>query len=210
MVHGTFPGVSKHPVGQMSANCYLIHHPNNEEVLIIDPGDDAEYLSQKIVESERKPVAILLTHGHFDHVMAAFDLQQIFQIPVRLHEADQFLLDRMVETAAHFLGYMVQVPPPATICFNTEDVLVHGSFTIKPIHTPGHTPGSVCYSISTVSGLFVGDLIFAGGAVGRTDFSYSSPKDLRSSLQRIEAMDEHEMLYPGHGETFFLKESMYR
>ncbi len=210
MVHGTFPGVSTHPVGQMNANCYFIHHPKSDELLIIDPGDDAEFLSEKIIESERKPVAIVLTHGHFDHVMAAFDLQQIFTVPVRMHRADSFLLDRMVETAKHFLGYEIHGLPPVVQYFDTEEQFFHGSFRITPVHIPGHTPGSVCYMIESINGLFVGDLVFAGGGIGRTDFSYSSMSDLRKSIQKIQSMDKNLIVYPGHDESMFLNEIVVR
>ena len=91
--------VRKFTVGQMQENCYVLIDSESREALVIDPGDDASYLAEQINKEEAKPVAILATHGHFDHVLAALELQLIYQVPFRMSQDDQFLLDRMSETA---------------------------------------------------------------------------------------------------------------
>lgn len=193
------------PVGSMAANCYLIRHTGRQEIVVIDPGDDGEYLAGKIAASGCSPVGVLLTHGHFDHCMAAVDIQQIFSVPVYLHRNDEFLLRRMAETAAHFLGYPRAVLPPVPTLFSGETPLSVGSFSVTPLATPGHTPGSVSYRCDGIPGLFVGDLVFAEGAVGRTDFSYSSADDLYRSVARVLEFTDA-VIYPGHGATTSVRE----
>lgn len=163
-------------VGQMATNCYLI------DDMIIDPGDDAEYIMSHIKE---KPKMIVATHGHFDHIMAAYALQLAYNIPFYIHEDDVFLLSHMKSSAKHFLGLKEVDPPPKPS--KIKDL----SF----IHTPGHTPGSIC--IIADGALFTGDTLFADGSVGRTDFSYSNSRDLQKSVARIKALSEHK-IYAGH------------
>lgn len=167
-------------VGVMATNCYLI------DDMIIDPGDDAEYIMSHIDE---KPTKIVATHGHFDHIMSAFALQQAYNIPFYIHPDDIFLLQNMRSSAMHFLGLKDVDPAPNPTPIEN----------IRFIHTPGHTPGSICLEFE--DGIIVGDTIFAGGAVGRTDFSYSSKKDLESSIERILSYSKHTKLFPGHGES---------
>lgn len=165
-------------VGQMATNCYLI------EDMIIDPGDDAEYIMSRLT---KKPKMIVATHGHFDHIMASYALQLAYNIPFYIHEEDTFLLSRMRSSARHFLGIMDVDPPPKPTKISN----------LPFIHTPGHTPGSICLSIGNV--LFVGDTIFADGSIGRTDFSYSSKKDLDNSIKKILSHPSGTRLLPGHG-----------
>lgn len=181
------------PVGQMAANCYIVGN------VIIDPGDDAEYIISHLPTS---PEFIILTHGHFDHIMAAFAIQKTYNIPVYLHANDIFLVKRMRESAKHFLGITTDPPPETTPITRSE----YGGLTI--LHTPGHTPGSICLVGEGM--IFTGDTIFADGAVGRTDHDYSSPGDLRLSMTNILKLPANTVMYPGHGEpTTVGKERLY-
>lgn len=171
------------PVGQMAANCYIVGN------VIIDPGDDAEYIMSHCREH---PTLIIATHGHFDHIMAAFAIQKTYNIPVYLHANDIFLVKRMRESAKHFLG--ITTDPPPDITPMTSDV--YAGFRV--FHTPGHTPGSICLVGEGM--IFTGDTIFADGAVGRTDHSYSSPDDLHTSITTILELPADTIIYPGHGE----------
>lgn len=184
----------------MQANCYLLIDKPTKETLIIDPGDDAQYIIETITSMNLTPKKILATHGHFDHIMAAFELQQTLKIPFLLHEADKFLVSRMHETAEHFLGCSIVEPSPSVDASIVEEQMVDlGRLTIKIHHTPGHTPGSVCLEVVGKNILFTGDTIFAEGGVGRTDFSYSDSDAMKSSLVRILSLSGDMILLPGHG-----------
>ncbi|NMC35973.1 MBL fold metallo-hydrolase [Candidatus Beckwithbacteria bacterium] len=217
------------PVGRLQVNCYLLI-AENKETLIIDPGDDADLIAQKISEEQLKPLAMLATHGHFDHVMAAFELQENFNIPFLLDPKDEFLLERLSQTASHFLGEKVEAWPPRKITplsiETIRELSLPKEFDFKIIPTPGHTPGSAslyfpCHPESSMkskakdlaekkilrsaqndiaSCVFVGDVLFAGGGFGRTDFSYCSSADLQKSIARLFALPDETIIYSGHGE----------
>ena len=190
------------PVGQMGANCYLVVDRKTREAVVVDPGDEASFLAEQIVRLEAKPVKLLATHGHFDHLLAAAELQMIFTIPFLLHEKDSFLLSRMTQTAAHFLGYtVVEQPPKLTKPLTQNDRILFGNAAVRVIHTPGHTPGSVCFYLEQNGELFTGDTLFAGGSVGRSDFSYSDPHELTKSVKEILRLPTSVRLFPGHGQS---------
>lgn len=202
--------IEKLVVGSMSATCYLIIDQISKETLILDPGDDSEYIIDKIREYNVKPQLIVATHGHFDHVMAARALQLAYKIPFAIHSEDIFLVKRMVESAQHFLGITPDPPPEISKKLNNNDVLQLGTTSIKVLHLPGHTPGSIALTLASEKILFVGDTIFADGAVGRTDFSYSNKNDLTASIASILALPEDTKLLPGHGQsTTVHKEKVY-
>jgi hydroxyacylglutathione hydrolase len=193
-------------VGQMAENCYVVVDEKSREALIIDPGDEASYIAEQIEKREIKPIAIIATHGHFDHIMAAFELQMIYTIPFMASADDQFLLDRMHETAEHFLGHkIVEMPASITKPLVDGDVISFGDNVLKILSTPGHTPGSMSFYIKGSSALFVGDTIFEGGSVGRTDFSYSSREALGASIKKILALPADTRLLPGHGNETTVK-----
>jgi hydroxyacylglutathione hydrolase len=170
-------------VGQMATNCYII------DGIIIDPGDDAEYIISHLTD---KPTMIVATHGHFDHIMAAYALQTAFSIPFYIHDDDIFLLSRMQSSAKHFLGLMEIDPPPVPSKIKN----------LPCIHSPGHTPGSICLQFNDI--LVVGDTVFADGAVGRSDFSYSDPHKLSASIKKIMSFPKGTRILPGHGKEFSL------
>jgi glyoxylase-like metal-dependent hydrolase (beta-lactamase superfamily II) len=193
----------------MQENCYIVASPDTHECIIIDPGDDATYISEKILGLQFTPVGIIATHGHFDHVMGALELQLVFSVPFMMHANDEFLLDRMNETAAHFLGHSVAEQRPQISRTIAEGMTVQvGSSSVQVLETPGHTPGSICLYSPTDAIVFVGDVLFKGGAIGRTDFSYGRPLTLRDSVDRLLKLPPDTLVYPGHGDTTTLGEEM--
>ncbi len=187
-------------VGPLSTNCYLLIDTDSHEAIVVDPGDDAEYIIEKIDAFHARPTLILATHGHFDHIMGARAVQLAYAIPFAIHRDDTFLTSRMQKSARHFLGIVTDPPPDITHELKEHESLKLGKTKITVMHVPGHTPGSICLSVTPGENVFVGDTIFAGGAVGRTDFSYSNKQDLASSLKKILSLRAETELFPGHGE----------
>lgn len=187
-------------LGQLQTNCYLLLNHKQEEALIVDPSDDASYISQVLTDTHTHPVAILATHGHFDHILAAYELQLAYSIPFLIHEEDIFLVKRLRETARHFLGREIVEQPPESITPLVPGKLIISSIAAQVIHVPGHTPGSVSLYFETSKDLLVGDVLFKNGGVGRTDFSYSSISFLKQSVTKLLALPEQTKIYSGHGE----------
>lgn len=191
-------------VGQMATNCYIVKDLASGDALIIDPGDDAEHISDVLTRLHASPTMIVATHGHFDHIMGAYALQLMYNIPFVIHEADMFLLRTMQSSAMHFLRLPQVDPPPKIMRFiRDKDALTVGKQKVMIIHTPGHTPGSVCLHLEDV--LFAGDTIFADGAVGRSDHSYSDPLKLSASIKTILSYPVGTRLLSGHGEESIIK-----
>jgi glyoxylase-like metal-dependent hydrolase (beta-lactamase superfamily II) len=191
--------VISYPLGQLQANCYFLI--KKEECLLIDPGDDADFILGKIQQADLHLVGVMATHGHFDHVMAVGEIQESFDVPLYISKKDTFLLRRTKKSSEFFLGFSVPVLPIKKIKnLNIEN------WKLKIIETPGHTPGSVCYYFPEEKVIFTGDTLFKDG-IGRYDFSYSSKNDLVNSLKKILKLPEETIVYPGHGaKTTILEE----
>ena len=190
-------------VGQLQTNCYLVFNPKTKDTLIIDPGDDGDYIIRKIEDLELKPKMILITHGHFDHVLAVTELKLAFGIPFLMHKADLFILRRVQETTRYFTGSQTDTPLMPDKFIKKNEMIIFGNEKLKVIGTPGHTPGGVSFYGKKI--LFSGDTLFADG-VGRTDFSYGSAKDLKESLKKLFQLPRQTKVYPGHGNSFKLKD----
>ena len=189
------------PVGQMAANCYIVFDSESGQAIIIDPGDDGQHIMGTIVKHAVTPTSIVATHGHFDHIMAACELQISYNLPFLIHKKDEFLVKRMRETAEHFLGIKIVDPAPIISGGLSEgQALAVGSHKLFIIDTPGHTPGSVSFYSRDGRFVIVGDVLFEGGGVGRTDQSYANPKELRGSLQKILKLPPGTTIYSGHGQ----------
>jgi len=194
--------VETYPLGEMEANCYVVHQ--NNKAVIIDPADESDFISQKILEMNLKPLAIIATHGHFDHILAAGELQLIFNIPFFIHFKDEFLLKEANKSAKHWLGQKHEYIMPREIKYLDKNKnLKFGELNFKIIKTPGHTPGSVCLFLEKIKPpiIFTGDLIFKDG-IGRYDFYYSSETELKKSLKKISKLSKETIIYPGHGSYF--------
>jgi hydroxyacylglutathione hydrolase len=196
-------------VGQMQTNCYLFYD-KNKEAFVIDPGDDAEYIINKITDLGIKPKAILATHGHYDHILAVTTLKLAFNIPFYAANLDGAIINRMERTANYF-SHIKSDPAPII-----DKPLVAGkklyleNLFLDIIFTPGHTPGSVCFYCSAENLLFSGDTIFADGNYGRTDLSCGDARKLKESIMKILNLPEETKICPGHGqETSIKKEKHY-
>lgn len=183
-------------VGQLSTNCYLVF--SSSQAVIIDPGDDGDYIARRIQDLGLVPQAILATHGHFDHILAVTELKLVFKIPFYLHRADLTILKRTRLTAKFFTGLEVDPPPQVDKYLTDGQTIKLGREKLKVVHTPGHTQGSVSFYSS--SNLFVGDTLFAGGGKGRTDLSGGDEKKIERSVKKILKLPKDTAIFPGHGE----------
>jgi glyoxylase-like metal-dependent hydrolase (beta-lactamase superfamily II) len=190
--------IEHYVVGIVGTNCYFAIHPDTEECLVIDPGDQGEQLAEKLRAEGLTPRAILLTHGHFDHIMGVEALRREFSIPVYVHEADQDLLEDPKLNSGAMIGQSVSVTADHTV--RDGETLELAGFKVKVLHTPGHTPGGVCYYFPEEEVVFSGDTLFCD-SVGRTDLPGGSTSDLvRSIREKVFSLPDLTLVYPGHGE----------
>ncbi|MFA5136227.1 MAG: MBL fold metallo-hydrolase [Patescibacteria group bacterium] len=200
--------IKKYILGELRMNSYLLVHDN--ECILIDPGDEAGFLLEEISRMNLRLIAMCATHGHFDHIMAAGEVQLSLKIPLYIHKDDLFLVKRLKSTVTHYLGKRAVVVQPSMIRNINTTPLRFGNWKFRIFFTPGHTPGGVCYYLPEEQILFTGDTLFKN-AVGRTDLSYSSSDKLHDSInQLIKSVPEETVIYPGHGqETTIFSEKIY-
>lgn len=197
--------------GIMASNCYILADKETANMIIIDPGDDPEYIVNTVTQLGGIPMAIVATHGHFDHVLGGFTVEHSFDVPFYMNPKDKFLLDRMQQSARHFLGVR-QVDPPPII---TNDLLEgteirFGKNILRSFSSPGHTPGSMTLTVKGCRVMFVGDVLFADGGTGRTDQSYADRSALISSITQILTFPPDTIILSGHGEqTTIQQEKKY-
>ena len=192
--------VAQYVVGPVMTNCYFAVNEGTKEMLIVDPGDSAGMLIHKIKERAYQPVAVLLTHGHFDHASAAEAIAKEFSVPVYAEEHEKKTLE---SPAVNLCGMMGQrgVVFHADIYAKDGEVLNLAGFSIQVLHTPGHTTGGCCYYIESEQALFAGDTLFCQ-SVGRTDFPGGSASVLlRSIEEKLMPLPGQTKVYPGHNET---------
>jgi hydroxyacylglutathione hydrolase len=174
-------------------NCWLLSAEGSDDAVVVDPGFFADRVLRLLDAAGKRPVAVLATHGHFDHIGAAQDLCGD-EIPFHIHKEDERALSDPVGW-----GSSMPVPPvqPGIVTtFVDGDVIDAAGFQFQVQHTPGHTPGSSCFRIPEL--LLSGDLVFAG-AIGRSDFANSSPPAMVASLRRFLELPDDLVVHPGHG-----------
>jgi hydroxyacylglutathione hydrolase len=184
------------PVEPFQVLTYLVACPQSFDAVIIDPAGDEDKLLALIETKNLRVKYILNTHGHADHVLGNPKLKDLLKIPVCMHEADdRFFNDPSVrEKSSHELA--LPPPDPVDITLKDRDILEVGTLNIEVIHTPGHTPGSVCYLVG--ENLFTGDTLFVGAA-GRTDLIGGSLNTLIESIEkRLIVLPKQTIVWPGH------------
>lgn len=174
-------------------NCWLIGADGTEDAVVVDPGFSPVAVHRMLQLEGRRPVAVLATHGHFDHIGSAAEFCGD-DLPFYIHEADVLALTDPPAWGAGFETPPVPVKDVRTM--SDGDILTFAGFRIEVTHTPGHTPGSVVYR--TDGWALSGDLVFAG-SIGRSDFPNSSPQDMERSLRRFMELSDPTEVYPGHG-----------
>jgi hydroxyacylglutathione hydrolase len=183
-------------VGMLSTNCYIASSKETKEAILIDPGlefsSEANPIFDYIAIRKLKVKFIVNTHGHDDHIKGNAFFQQKLNVPICIHSLD-----------IHFIESAEMGMFPANVTLEDGGLVKFGNETLKVMHTPGHTPGSICLVGEKL--VFTGDTLFAGG-IGRTDFPGGSMSDMRLSLKKLVSLPDYLLVCPGHGETSMIRE----
>lgn len=184
------------PVGIIGANCYVLS--KGEDALIIDPGGDAEQIIQYIEANNLRPLAILLTHAHYDHIGGVEEVRNKYQTNVYINEAEQsWLTDPMLNGSYKLVSGGITTSEAEIVL--EEGELSIGPFNIHVLHTPGHSPGSVSFVFTDTKQAFSGDALFRQG-IGRTDLRGGDLATLEHSIrQKLYQLDDDYEVFPGHG-----------
>jgi hydroxyacylglutathione hydrolase len=187
-------------LGAYQTNCYVLRNDDStKDCLIIDPGLEAEQLIEFLDEEKLNPVAVVLTHGHIDHIAGVTELRSRFpEIKVYIHNLDAEMLTNPNINLSAMSG-MAFVTGAEDVSLKGRDVIDLAGIKLNVLHTPGHTPGGISLYSKQAGVVFVGDTLFAD-SIGRTDFPGGSMSQLLSSVrERLFTLPEHTEVYPGHG-----------
>jgi hydroxyacylglutathione hydrolase len=192
--------VETFPVGVLQCNCTILGDPASGEAVVVDPGDDGDRILSALRRHGLRCVAIVNTHTHIDHVGANHAVKAASGARLMLHEADLPLYDNL-QVQSEWMGGMI----PAPIRADVDEHLAHGDrvraggLGVAVLHTPGHTPGSLCFHLEAEALLLSGDTLFAG-SIGRTDlWGGDHDQELRSIRERLLALGDEVRVVPGHG-----------
>lgn len=188
--------VNSRVIGMIGTNCYLVFQQETREAVVIDPAENAPFILNWCKELQVTPVAVLLTHGHGDHIGGVEDLLRAFRVPVYAGKEEEALLkDPYLNLSADF-GQAVSIKD-AVLLEDGQELNLLGC-TWKVLATPGHTRGSVCYYLEEEKLLFSGDTLFCE-SYGRTDFPTGSSRELMRSIQeKLFVLPDEVKVYPGH------------
>lgn len=186
------------PLGPLQTNCYLISN-SMKECLVIDPGSEGTKLIQHIQKRGLKPIAILLTHAHFDHIGAVDDVRDHYHIPVYIHRNEKkWLANPAMNGSTAFMSQGISARD-AEFLIDQETKLSIGSFSFQVYETPGHSPGSISFYFEGSGIVVSGDALFAG-SIGRTDLPQGDHQQLIKSIhQKLLSLPEDTIVLPGHG-----------
>jgi hydroxyacylglutathione hydrolase len=176
------PLIETFPVGPLQCNCTILADPVTREAVVIDPGDEPERILRALEAAKLSPVALLHTHAHLDHITASRAVKEATRAPIRLHPADRPLYDALPEQAA-FFGLRADAPLPPDAPLADGETIRFGNYAVRAIHTPGHTPGSVCFVLEGDDPvLFSGDTLFRR-SIGRTDLWGGDTEAILTSIR---------------------------
>ncbi len=178
-------------------NCYVAINDDTKESIIIDPGSAAERVFAAVAQTETKPVAILLTHGHFDHAGVAAEVAEKYDIKIYAYEGEKETLENPdINLSGGMFGKTLVYH--ADIYLKDEQEIELAGLKVKCLFTPGHTPGGCCFYFTEEDIVFTGDTLFCG-SVGRTDFPGGSMSQLVNSIkEKLMTLPDDTICYPGH------------
>ncbi len=193
-------------VGPLEVNCYVVGCPKTKHVFIIDPGDDPEHILSVIRQKQFLPKAIINTHAHIDHVGAVSDIQKTWDIPYYIHAHDLNLLQALEIQKQQFGLYLSGIPKVDMVLSDRQRLTI-GECQLAVIHTPGHSPGSIC--IMGEGWLLSGDTLFSG-SIGRTDLPGGDMNEILTSIHsRLLVLDDDIAVYPGHGPATSIRQERH-
>lgn len=197
--------IETYPIGLLGSNVYLIYAHDGSEAAVVDPGlRDVSPIRQALSTHSLHLRYIVNTHGHFDHVAGNGALKRP-DVNLAIHPADSGLLD--LGGGGTAFGYSIAPSPEPDLYLHNGEEIQIDELVFQVIHTPGHTPGSLCLYHPEEPSLLTGDTLFAGG-VGRTDLPGGDPKKLQQSLRQLMTLPGSTKLYPGHGPCAVLADEM--
>lgn len=198
-------------VGLYETNCYVVRTDDKcHEAVVIDTGLDISSVAEHLRAHRLKPVAVVLTHGHVDHIVGASAIRSGWSdVQVYVHKLDAEMLTDTKKNLSLMTGSTFVIEP-ADVVVEEGDVIDRAGLKLEIIHTPGHSPGCICLYAKDENLLFSGDTLFAGG-VGRTDFPGGGEEQLfRSIKEKLLILPEETIVYPGHGpQTTIGRERQY-
>lgn len=196
------------PLGPLGTNCYIVMN-EKKECIIFDPGEEGVKLVQFIKSNQLKPLAVLLTHAHFDHIGAVDDVRDAFGIEAYIHEKEKkWLADPILNGSQKFMMRTATKQRPAEHIISEEGTLKISDFIFEVFETPGHSPGSISFYLREAGYLFSGDVLFKG-SVGRTDLAGGSMDVLMKSIeQKILTLPRNTIVFPGHGEITLIEDEV--
>ncbi len=194
-------------VGMLEENCYLYACSQTREAVIIDPGDEAERILEMIQKQKLIPKYIINTHGHIDHICAIDEVSEVYPVPLAIHPADI----PMYTDERNALPYGRSAPlvkRKPDILLQEGDQITFGTLTLKVLHTPGHSPGSICL-VSQSHCVFSGDTLFQRN-IGRTDLPGGNYAQIEQSIRtKLYTLEDDLVVFPGHGEPTTIAEEKY-
>lgn len=191
------------PVGPLGCNCSIIADTLSKKAMVIDPGGDAEKIIARIQELNFTTVALICTHAHFDHFLAAGQLHEVTGAPVYLHKDDRFLWDSL-DIQCQMFGVPYQ-PVPAPHRWLVDEQILPCCNGIA-LHTPGHSPGSTSFWFEQEKVLIAGDTLFKG-SVGRTDIWGGNFQQIEASIrEKLYTLDDDALVITGHGKSTYIGE----
>lgn len=190
--------IGRMTLGVCATNCYFLYKEGSEEVIFVDPGDRGADIYEALKKKGLSVAAILLTHGHFDHIWGAQKLRECSGAKIYALDAEKVVCQDAYVNVSAQAGRKATIDPDEWLTDGQE--LSFAGISLKVIATPGHTIGSCCYYVPEAGFLVAGDTLFAG-SVGRTDFPTGSMSRLiRSIKEKLFVLPDETKVYPGHGE----------
>jgi glyoxylase-like metal-dependent hydrolase (beta-lactamase superfamily II) len=189
------------PLSDWQTNCFVVHADNSKDCWIVDCGFEPAALLDYITDNNLKPVRIVLTHAHVDHIGSLEHIHDLWpDVPILIHEDEQEFLSNPVHNLSAFTGQPI-IAPAATKLLKHGDILSFNDQEFEIRHTPGHSPGGIALIHHASNQAIVGDALFAG-SIGRTDFPTSDVHQLMESIHtQLMSLPDDMKIYPGHGPT---------